>query len=772
MPDSPFSAPRPVPARFLASKSTLLLDRIMTRAIQIGGMGIVVAVFGIFVFILMEILPLFGSASVHEDKTFNLGVTGPGVLGSDEWAQRPFFYDGKSLRFADLTPEGAGKLEELPLSLPDNVTPVSWSHDSKINRVALGTQDGRIGAFRVLYTSTLSETAGEKPTIAGSVKMEEFYPLGAAGKPLTAVSIGDGGGAKVMAAIQDVDGNPQVHALCIAQKRGLMGSGKPTVVGTFDLTPMLKAKPSRVLASSVGDSVLVTDEQGRVYYFFFTGGTQVELRQEFQPFAELNDSRISSIGYVFGDVSVVVTSMDGHQNVWSLYNQRTVKDGADHYLRLYGKIKELPELDAGAELYSNSQRNKIFLSAHADHVSVRHTTSESVRWAKKLPFTIAHALIDGKCEHLFFLDTTGNLHRYHFHDPHPESGWRAFFGKLWYEGADKPEYTWQSTSGTDDFEPKLSLMPLMIGSLKGTLYALVFAVPIALLAAIYSANFLPPQVKTVVKPAMEIMASLPSVVLGFLAGLWLAPLIEDKVPSLMLTFIALPVGVMLLGWGYTKLPVTVRAKVPLGSEYWLLVLPIFIIIGTAWSLGPWLESWAFVVQQPGGERIADFRLWWPQVTGTPFDQRNSLVVGFMMGFAVIPIIFTITEDALSNVPPQIKAASLALGATRWQMVRSVVLPVASAGIFSALMIGFGRAVGETMIVVMATGNTPVMDFNIFSGMRTLSANIAVELPEAPVHSTHYRVLFLGAMALFILTFALNTVAEILRHRLREKFKIA
>jgi phosphate transport system permease protein len=209
-----------------------------------------------------------------------------------------------------------------------------------------------------------------------------------------------------------------------------------------------------------------------------------------------------------------------------------------------------------------------------------------------------------------------------------------------------------------------------------------------------------------------------------------------------------------------------------GREYLLIVPPLVLIVWAAWSLGPWFESWAFVVTDPGtGKSVADFRLWWPQFTGLPFDQRNSLVVGFMMGFAVIPSIFTISEDALSNVPPQLKAASLALGATRWQMVRTVVLPVASAGIFSALMIGIGRAVGETMIVVMATGNTPIMDFNIFSGMRTLSANIAVELPEAAVHSTHYRSLFLGAMMLFIMTFALNTIAELMRQRLRDRFKI-
>ncbi len=141
-----------------------------------------------------------------------------------------------------------------------------------------------------------------------------------------------------------------------------------------------------------------------------------------------------------------------------------------------------------------------------------------------------------------------------------------------------------------------------------------------------------------------------------------------------------------------------------------------------------------------------------------------------MGFAVIPIVFTITEDALSNVPQELKSGSLALGASRWQTAIRIVLPTASAGIFSALMIGLGRAIGETMIVLMATGNTPIMDFNIFSGMRTLSANIAVELPEAPQFGTLYRALFLGAMVLFLLTFVMNTLAELLRQRLREKFK--
>ena len=152
-----------------------------------------------------------------------------------------------------------------------------------------------------------------------------------------------------------------------------------------------------------------------------------------------------------------------------------------------------------------------------------------------------------------------------------------------------------------------------------------------------------------------------------------------------------------------------------------------------------------------------------------FDQRNALVVGVAMGFAVIPTIFSIAEDAIFSVPKHLSYGSLALGATPWQSLVGVVMPTASPGIFSALMIGMGRAVGETMIVLMATGNTPIMDANIFEGMRTLAANIAVEIGETEVDSSHYRVLFLAAFVLFMFTFVVNTVAETVRQRLRQRY---
>jgi phosphate transport system permease protein len=159
------------------------------------------------------------------------------------------------------------------------------------------------------------------------------------------------------------------------------------------------------------------------------------------------------------------------------------------------------------------------------------------------------------------------------------------------------------------------------------------------------------------------------------------------------------------------------------------------------------------------------------VRGTFVDtyvQRNTLIVGFAMGFAVIPIIYTIAEDALNAVPEHLRAASLGCGATPWQTAIYVVLPTAISGVFSAIMIGMGRAVGETMIVVMSAGNTPIIDMNIFNGLRALSATIAVELPEAVKDGTLYRILFLSGLVLFAMTFVINTVAEVIRLRFRKR----
>ena len=211
---------------------------------------------------------------------------------------------------------------------------------------------------------------------------------------------------------------------------------------------------------------------------------------------------------------------------------------------------------------------------------------------------------------------------------------------------------------------------------------------------------------------------------------------------------------------WSRLPERIRLSLPAGWEAALLI-PVVLAVGAfALWLSPHLETTFF-----GG----DMRLWLSHDLGITYDQRNALIVGLAMGFAVIPNIFSIAEDAIFSVPRSLTYGSLALGATPWQTLTRVVILTASPGIFSALMIGMGRAVGETMIVLMATGNTPVMELNIFEGMRTLAANVAVEMPESEVGGSHYRVLFLSALVLLTFTFVMNTLAELIRQRLRKKY---
>jgi phosphate transport system permease protein len=299
-----------------------------------------------------------------------------------------------------------------------------------------------------------------------------------------------------------------------------------------------------------------------------------------------------------------------------------------------------------------------------------------------------------------------------------------------------------------------------VGTLKGTVYSLLLAIPLGVLGAMFASQFLHPRLLAYVKPTVEIMAALPSVVLGFLAGLWLAPALERAFPALLLAVVALPLATWLAGIGWSRLPQGLRHGLPAGSEVFLYVAVAAATLGLCLALAPGFERVAF-----GGS----FPAWLLETSGLRYDQRNAVVVGLAMGFAVIPIVFAIAEDAFSNVPRNLIAGSLALGANRWQTVTRVVLPTASPGIFSAVMIGFGRAVGETMIVLMATGNTPILDLNPFNGFRTLSANIAVEIPEAPHGGTLYRTLFLAALILFLLTFLVNTGAELVRQRLRRRY---
>lgn len=230
--------------------------------------------------------------------------------------------------------------------------------------------------------------------------------------------------------------------------------------------------------------------------------------------------------------------------------------------------------------------------------------------------------------------------------------------------------------------PKYGIVPLLVGTLKVVLVAMVFAVPLSVLAALFASEFATPRLREILKPAIEILAGIPSVVLGFFA---------------------------------------------------LIVL------------ASWLQG----------------------VTGAVM-RLNAMNAGIALGLGVIPTIFTVCEDALRAVPRSYREASLALGASKWQTAWNVTLPAAGAGVGAGILLGLARAVGETMIVLMASGNAAITSPSVLESVRTLSASIAAELAEVVVGSPHYSVLFFLGAVLFTVTFAINVVAGAFVDRLRRR----
>lgn len=744
------AAEKPDTDRFSVSRGTLFVDKLMGRLIRVGGVGIIAAVFGIFIFIIAQVIPLFRGAEITPAASIPLAAPAGALVGLDERGELPFVatLSGEIL----FRRPGGGAVEGAVHVLPDGFSPAAFAYSGCAETLFYSDAAGTVVPVEIGYRVEHPKDASPR-TIA---EPKSGAPLALkAGPGVRDIRCEAGADSRLFVFRCEGPADAAVKAVRVKRKRGLGGKTREVVGAPEVLSAPGMGAATSVLVAGAADSVLVGDAKGEVYWFA-DDGDGFALRQRFKPF---EGAPVALMGFIFGDMSVSFSDAHGKNTVWSLYQQ--VPESGKPSVRLWGHTKTLGDTPGAPTVFAASSNGKGYLLAGPGFASLRHSTTESVRDEIPLDFRVRQGGLGRHHDLMWFVDEAGDMRRFAVRDPHPEAGLKAFFGKIWYEGASEPRYSWQSTSGNDDFEPKLSLVPLLHGTLKGTLYAMLFAVPLSLLGAVYTSQFMRPEVRRVVKPVVELMASLPSVVLGFLAALWLAPRVEHAVPGILLAGVALPVAALLFGLGWSRLPARMRILVKPGYEFLALVPVALAVMVAAWACGPAFEHAVF-----GG----DFPAWW-RAHGGAFEQRNSLVVGFAMGFAVIPIVYTMAEDALANVPGSLVSASLALGASRWQTAWRVVVPTASAGIFSALMIGFGRAVGETMIVVMATGNTAVLDWNLFNGMRTASANIAVELPEAPPESTHYRTLFLCACCLFMLTFFVNTLAETLRHRLRERYKV-
>lgn len=722
-------------------------DRLATSSIAVGGSGVLATILTIFIYLVYEVTPLFDSASVDADKvSFQVEQSGKTwYLAMEEQAEVAMRLNNQG-EVSFFTVADGQTLNTIKLPLGGELQGVAVQADES-RSFAVGNDAGQVllaqHNYRITYPGDkrlispyLSYPDGEKPLLLDEKK-----------RALKHLAYGETESASFYAAFV----GEQLMVWKISKEENFL-SGEMVVSRHQAIAPNISGNIKSMLIDSSGQWLFVLSEEQRLSVLNIDDIENDEV--SIVDTVDLSASPVTEMKLLLGGISVMLAHESGSISQYFLARN----EKRQWYM---AQVREFEHSQSIGFLLME-QRRKGFLSIDNEgYLSIFNSTSQRELFDKKLfkQAPVAAAL-SPRAKTLLVETAPGQYRVVGIHNEHPEVSFYTLWQKVWYESYDEPEYIWQSSAANNDFEPKYSLMPLSFGTLKAAFYAMLLGAPLAVCGAIFTAYFMAPAMRKRIKPLLELMEALPTVILGFLAGLWLAPFMEANLAAVFSLLVFLPIGILFTSFLWIKMPSNIRFAVTDGWEALLLVPVVIFIAWVCIAANGYIEMAFF-----GG----DMRIWITHNLGISFDQRNALVVGVAMGFAVIPTIFSIAEDAVFSVPKHLSFGSFALGATRWQTLVGVVLPTASPGIFSALMIGLGRAVGETMIVLMATGNTPIMDVNIFEGMRTLAANIAVEMPEAEVNSSHYRVLFLAALVLFMFTFIVNTVAELVRQRLRKKY---
>lgn len=723
-----------------------LADRIAAQVVGLGGLGVVLAVFFIAFYLIKEAAPLMAEPELGADGP---SLTAPpAMIGGAEMftdASWRIFPDGRLQLHSFRNGELIEELSPLGLEEGELLAETKLTVDQK--SLIFATTQGRIGMLDLKFvTSFEGETANAESRRQAFGELGVFWFVEEAQ-------------ADIPIALDALHGDAEARlnawaVASYADGRVVLWRAQPRYNALEDATTWRMR--SREHQFEQPASSLVLFERGR---FLASVGDMVHGMGPADKFAGIDLLGAESAGgqvvvgrELIGRGSAIFGTEDGVLSRWLL--QPTLEQDAIAPIRIHEYSTRVPEL---VDIHP-SARQRVFFAQGKDTILVGQGTAGTSLTSFKLGSGIAWMNIAPREDYVLVARTDSSFEAIPLDLGFPEVTSETLFGKLTYEGLPEPAYTWQSTGGSDEYEPKISLVPLIIGTIKGTIWALLPSIPLAVAGALYCARFLRGRTREVLKPFVELLAGIPSVILGFVGGLYLAPALEDRLLALFLLPLVLAAATMGMGWMWARMPLRKRQRLHEGTAVFSLVPVYFILGGAVLWMVPGIEQFLF---------DASFSRWSVETFDIPYEQKNAVVVGLAMGFAVTPLIFTLAEDAFRNVPQTLADASLALGATPWQTARRVIEPPARPGVIAAIMLGLGRAVGETMIVLMATGGTAITEWNPLQGFRALSANLATELPEAPKGDSLYRTLFLSALLLFALTFVINTLAEYVRVRGRK-----
>ena len=504
-------------------KLRLLKDRLTTIGMGIGGISVIIAIVLIFFYLIYIVYPLFIPADVNKVAGYATPDTAAGntvMLAIEEQNEvgTRFTDQAKAVFFNTRTGDD---IKTVTLSRPRNTSVTSFSSDQLINSiVAWGLNNGQAIVTKHVYKVSYGE---KDRTITPVLE----YPLGQTplllNKKRTALK-------KIAVATNE----EETSIVTLTAENKLLLSHFQPEEGLFDEDTTVPLTHTTIELPDVAnvEQILINSEQ-RILYLLQAGNeiTLIDISDKSAPefmgrvrIAPEN-AKLASVHFLTGGISLLIGTDAGQISQWF-----PVKHEEGTILQ---KVRSFDPLDGPVTDIMTEQRRKGFITATKNGViGIHHSTAQRTLINKKIADSaIHHISISPRADSIIAEDKNGQFQFWHVTNEHPEISWDVLWGKVWYESYPEPSYTWQSSSASNDFEPKYSLMPLAFGTLKAAFYAMLFAMPLAIMGAIYTAYFMAPKMRTYVKPTIEIMEALPTVILGFLAGLWLAPIIESHLPG-------------------------------------------------------------------------------------------------------------------------------------------------------------------------------------------------------------------------------------------------
>ncbi|MFQ5771637.1 MAG: ABC transporter permease, partial [bacterium] len=602
----------------LRLKRRRLFDRWAKWVVASGGFTIIASILAILIFICIEIAPLFRAAKVRQINSFStetifsefsIPSTQVVALGLEENQEVGYLISQTGVvQFFDLNNRRPREKFIIDAIQGQEITATWTALDGK--QLLLGTSAGQAVVINIEYNAKFFEgTRSYRPMMT----TKAHFRVDKNGQALKDIAFA--GRSDESMAIAAITADNRLILFLRKREESLFGDAEIDSA-RFELSKNWTGRPISIAMDGAIQNLYVGSNNGKIYHWSLSYDPEPVFVSTARAAAD-DRVGITELTFLIGDRTLMVGDSQGKISAWFLVRDSTSTTG-----KRLKRIHELGAHSAPVTAIAASARGKGFISGDTQgDLLLQYSTSERTLAKFNLENGSGIQLINfaPKANGALSMDMNGNLTHWEIDNPHPEVGFKAFFGKVWYEGYQKPEYVWQSTGGSDDFEPKLSLVPLIFGSLKGTLYALIFAIPFAIFGAIYTSQFMHSNLRNYIKPTVEIMAALPSVVLGFLAGLWLAPRIEGIVTGVFTMFIVLPGLTVLSSFIWTRVPRKMRGHFRPGFESMLLVPILLFGFWLCLQLNSVLEAWLFA---------GDFKVWLYESLNLNYDQRNAMVVGF------------------------------------------------------------------------------------------------------------------------------------------------